>query len=481
VDLRDIARRAMRERDFEPDYSPEAMAEASALDGPAADGEGVRDLTSLPWASIDNDDSRDLDQLTVAHPGERGKDGAIRVLVAIADVDSLVPLGSAVDAHAHRNTTSIYTAGETFHMLPERLSTDLTSLVEGEDRLAMVVEYAVAEDGELSPGEVFRARVHNHAKLAYDDVGAWLSGEGPMPGRLRQVPEIPGQLRLQDEAARRLRCRRYERGALDLQTIQARPVFADGNLVDLKEDRANRAKELIEDFMIAANGVVAGYLDRRGYASLRRVVRSPKRWPRIVQIARELGEQLPEDPDAKALSGFLDRRREADPDRFPDLSLSVVKLLGSGEYAVDLPGEDPPGHFGLAARDYAHSTAPNRRYPDLVIQRLLKAAVVGGEAPYTVDELEALALHCTLREDEAQKVERRVGKSAAALLLVRKVGQSFDGFVTGASDKGTWVRILHPPVEGRVVEGFEGLDVGERVRVRLVDVDVERGFIDFKH
>lgn len=469
----------MRERNFEPDVPPEAVAEVAALDGQTGgDDPGVRDLTALPWASIDNDDSRDLDQLSV---GEAGEGGAIRVLVAIADVDSLVPLGSAVDAHAHRNTTSIYTAAETFHMLPERLSTDLTSLVEDEDRLAVVVEYTVAEDGELSPGEIFRARVHNHAKLAYDSVGAWLDHEGPMPGRMRQAPGIPEQIRLQDEAARRLRRRRYERGALDLQTIQARPVFSDGDLIDLKEDRANRAKELIEDFMIAANGVVAGYLDRQGYASLRRVVRSPKRWPRIVQIARELGERLPEEPDAKALSEFLDRRREADPDRFPDLSLSVVKLLGSGEYAVDLPGEDPPGHFGLAARDYAHSTAPNRRYPDLIIQRLLKAAIVRAKAPYSVDELESLALHCTLREDEAQKVERRVGKSAAALLLVRKVGQRFDGFVTGASEKGTWVRILHPPVEGRVVEGFEGLDVGERVRVRLAGVDVERGFIDFKH
>jgi VacB/RNase II family 3'-5' exoribonuclease len=477
-DLKAIARRAMLERDFEPDYPPEAMHEADALRGPGeADGDPkVRDLTDLPWASIDNDDSRDLDQLTVADPQ---KNGSTRVLVAVADVDVLVSRGSAIDEHAHHNTTSIYTAGQTFHMLPERLSTDLTSLVEGEDRLAMVVEMFVDEDGGVSPGEIFRARVHNHAKLAYPSVSAWLTGDGPMPGRMAQVKAIPEQIRIQDEAARRLRRRRAERGALDLQTIEARPVFTDGDLVDLREEGKNRAKDLIEDFMIAANGVTAAFLDKRGYASLRRVVRTPKRWPRIVDIARDLGERLPEEPDARALSDFLEGRRQADPDTFPDLSLSVVKLLGSGEYALDLPGQDPPGHFGLAVRDYAHSTAPNRRYPDLVLQRLLKAAVGRARSPYSTDELEALARHCTRKEDDAQKVERRVGKSAAALLLVRKVGQQFEGIVTGASDKGTWVRIFHPPVEGRVVKGEEGLDVGERTRVRLASVDVERGYIDF--
>ena len=480
-DLREIARRAMIERDLLPDFSDKVLAEVDRLSPVPVDADpDVRDLRYMLWCSIDNDDSRDLDQLTVAEtlPYE---DGNIRIWVAVADVDVLVPKGSAADKHAWHNTTSVYTGAEMFPMLPERLSTDLTSLNPGEDRLAMVVEMDISPDGTVVRSDVFRAAVHNHAKLAYNAVDAWIEDHGPMPERMEDVAGLAELVRLQDEAAQRLRRRRFEEGALELETIQARPVFADDDtLTDLEEDLRNRAKELIENFMIAANGVTARFLDSHGYASLRRVVRTPKRWPRIVDLARELGHRLPEEPDAAALEAFLEERHDADPETFPDLSLSVVKLLGSGEYAVDLPGQDPPGHFGLAVQDYAHSTAPNRRYPDLITQRLLKAALARERSPYTVEELEALARQCTRKEDDANKVERRVRKSVAAVLLERRIGQTFEGIVTGASNKGTWVRIFRPPVEGRVVRGERGLDVGDRVRVRLIDTNVEMGFIDFE-
>jgi exoribonuclease-2 len=364
-------------------------------------------------------------------------------------------------------------------MLPEKLSTDLTSLAAGEDRLAVVVEMVVEADGSVSSSRIYRAMVHNWAKLAYNGVGAWIEGKGPLPAAAAAVPGIAEQLKLQDEAAQRLRRLRVESGALSLETIEPRAVFADGQLTDLQAEVPNRAKHLIEDFMVAANGVAATFLDGKKFPSLRRVVRVPKRWPRIVEIAAALGERLPADPDSKALEEFLDRRRKADPDKFPDLSLSVIKLLGSGEYVVDPPGGEAPGHFGLAVRNYSHSTAPNRRYPDVLTQRLLKAALAGAPVPYSADELGQLATHCTEQEDAAQKVERQLRKSAAALLLQSRVGQRFDGFVTGASDKGTYVRIVHPPVEGRVMHGASGMDVGDRVHVKLISTDVERGFIDF--
>jgi len=471
----------MRERGLEPDFPPAAMAEVERLrpdtHGGDAGDDSVRDLRAMPWSSIDNDDTRDLDQLEVAEPLGGG---VTRLRVAIADVDALVRAGPAIDDHARTNTTSVYTAARTFPMLPERLSTDLTSLNDGEDRLAMVIEMAVAPDGSLAGSDLYRGLVRNRCKLAYDSVAAWLDGEGPMPPRMAAVPGIDEQVRLQDEAAGRLRRLRHEHGALDLETTEMKPVFVDGKVTDLREDKKNRAKELIEDFMIAANGVTARFLDGHGLPSLRRVVRTPKRWPRIVQIARDLGVHLPDDPDARALNEFLEKRRQADPDDFPDLSLSIIKLLGPGEYAVDPPGGDPPGHFGLAVKDYTHATAPNRRFPDLITHRLVKAALHRRPAPYSMDELEGLARHCTLQEDAANKVERQVRKSAAALLLEDRVGQSFDAVVTGASDKGTWVRtVRHPLVEGRLERGFEGLDVGDRLRVRLISTDVERGFIDF--
>ncbi len=476
--LQRIAHRVMLERGLLPDFAPEAVAQLAAITGPApVGGPATRDLRELQWCSIDNDDSMDLDQLTVAR---ELPDGAVQILVAIADVDALVGKGSAVDDHARTNTTSVYTAGEIFPMLPERLSTDLTSLADGQDRAAVVVEITVGADGSIAGSDVYRAAVTNHAKLAYDALAAWLEGHGPMPSVLAAVPGLDANLRLQDKVAQKLREVRHEHGALELQTIESRPVFDADEIRDLKPEERNRAKDLIEDVMVAANGVTARFLAGKGLPSLRRVVRTPKRWDRIVEVAAHLGVTLPGQPDPKALAVFLAKRRAADPMRFPDLSLTVIKLLGAGEYVVERPGQDAPGHFGLAVKDYTHATAPNRRFPDLITQRLLKAALAGSPPPYADRELAELATHCTQQEDAANKVERQVGKSAAAMLLAGKLGQEFDGIVTGASEKGTWVRVFHPPVEGRLMRGTEGADVGHPLRVRLVHTDVERGFIDFE-
>jgi VacB/RNase II family 3'-5' exoribonuclease len=474
-DLKSIARLAMLERGLRPEFSPEVLAETDRLTGPAADA-AVRDLRDLTWVSIDNDDSRDLDQLSVAEPVGGG---AVKVLVAIADVDALVHRDSAIDGHARHNTTSVYTAAEVFPMLPPKLSYDLTSLIEDNERLAVVVEMVVGDDGALQSSDVYRGHVLNHAKLAYDSVAAWLEGRGPAPGRATSVRGLESQLRLQDKVAQALRSVRREHGALQLETIEPRAVFEDEIITDLLAAEKNRAKELIEDLMVAANGVTARYLEGHRLPSMRRVLRSPERWERIIEVAAGLGERLTPAPDAAVLDTFLAKRRAADPDGFPDLSLTIVKLMGRGEYEVEVPGRSGPGHFGLAVADYTHSTAPNRRFPDLITQRLLKAALVGTRLPYTIDELEDLARHCTEQEDNANKVERRVRKSAAALLLQSRIGHRFEGIVTGAADKGTWVRVFHPPVEGRVVQGFKGLEVGDRVQVELVAADVERGFIDF--
>lgn len=467
----------MRERGIEPEFPPAAIAQAEQLDE-TPDGVPVppKDLRSLLWCSIDNDDSRDLDQLTWA---EKRDDGNVRIYIAVADVDALVKKDTPVDRRARHNTTSVYTAARVFPMLPEKLSTDLTSLNEGQDRLAMVIELTVREDGESTQGEIYRALVHNHAKLAYNRVAAWLDGEEDEPEKVTNVPGLAETLRLQDKTGDTMRALRHQHGALDLDTIEARPVIRDGQVVDLKRDARNNARMLIEDFMIAANGVTARFLSRKGFASIRRVVRSPERWDRIEKIAEELGDRLPPDPDAKALEEFLRRRKKIDPMRFPDLSLSIVKAMGAGEYVVEKPGANAIGHFGLAVKDYTHSTAPNRRYPDLIAHRLVKAALAGKKSPYGYDELAQLAEHCTQQEDAANKVERQVRKSAAACVLERRIGERFDGIVTGASSKGTWVRIFQPPVEGKLVRGEKGLDIGDRVHVKLVDVNVERGFIDF--
>jgi VacB/RNase II family 3'-5' exoribonuclease len=464
----------MAERGLEPDFSPAVLAETAALEPPTAGAE-VKDLRGLAWASIDNDDSRDLDQLSVAEPVAGG---AVKILVAVADVDALVSAASAIDAHARRNTTSVYTPAAIFPMLPERLSTDLSSLNPDADRLALVVEMLVGADGGLGASSVSRALVRNHAKLAYKGVAAWLDG-GPAPAALAAARGVDEQMRLQDGVAQRLKGQRHAHGALSLQTPEARAVFEADVLTDLRPEEPNRAKELIEELMIAANGVTARFLAAHRFPSVRRVLRSPERWARIVELAEGLHDTLPAEPDGGALEAFLARRRRAEPATFPDLSLSIVKLLGSGEYVVETPGSAAPGHFGLAVQDYTHSTAPNRRYPDLVTQRLLKAVLAGRPVPYDADGLEALARHCTEQEDNAKKVERQVRKSAAALLLEPMVGRQFDGIVTGASDKGTWARLLRPAVEGKVVRGFEGLDVGDRVHLRLLATDVERGYIDF--
>ncbi|MBZ0170400.1 ribonuclease II [Candidatus Methylomirabilis lanthanidiphila] len=476
-DLQAIARQAMLARGLLPDFSPAVMLEVSRLIRPVTTRTpAIRDLRGLLWCSIDNDDSRDLDQLTVAEPLG---DGAVKILVAVADVDALAPRGSATDAHAQHNTTSVYTAAETFPMLPLALSTDLTSLGEDEDRLAIVIEMVVNPDGSLEGSNIFRARVANHAKLTYNSVAVWLDGQGPAPERVATVDGLDEQLRIQDRVAQTLRTVRHRHGALSLETIEPRAVFDDGVLTDLRVEEKNRARELIEDLMIAANRVTSGYLETLGLPSLRRILRSPQRWQRIVELAADQHERLPPEPDAAALEAFLSKRRRIDPARFPDLSLTVVKLIGRGEYVAEGPGETSPGHFGLAVQDYTHSTAPNRRFPDLITQRLLKAALGGRQAPYRIEELSALARHCTEQEDNASKVERRVRKSAAALLLESQIGQRFDAIVTGAAEKGTWVRIVRPPAEGKLVQGFKGLDVGDRLHVELISTDVERGLIDF--
>jgi len=467
----------MTERGLLPDFSPKAVSELSAITGAAASpGDSYRNMRELLWCSIDNDDSRDLDQLTVA---EARPGGAVRVLVAIADVDALVKKGTGLDDHARQNTTSVYTVCQIFPMLPERLSTDLTSLNLDADRLAIVIEIIVGGDGSLLSSDVYPAIVRNRAKLAYNSVAAWLEGKGPMPEAVGKIPGLDQNLRLQDGLAQKLKDLRHAHGALSLETIEARPVFADGVLKDFEAEESNRAKDIIQDFMIAANGVTSRYLASKNVPALRRIVRTPKRWDRIVEIAAEKGTKLPAEPDAKALEEFLVSARTADPVRFPDLSLSIIKLMGPGEYVVEPPGGIPPGHFGLAVKDYTHSTAPNRRFPDLITQRLVKSVAAGQLSPYKTSELITLAAHCTDQEDAAKKVERQVEKSAAAMLLESRIGEQFDGIVTGASVKGTWVRVFKPPVEGRLVSGFENMDVGHTVRVELTHTDVERGYIDF--
>ena len=467
----------MKAAGLEPTFSPAAEAQLAALASAPTATPDVADLREQLWCSIDNDDSRDLDQLSVAHVE---KDG-VRIAVAIADVDALVKKDTPIDDHARTNTTSVYTPAGSFPMLPEKLSTDLTSLNADRDRLALVIEMVIGPDGEVRDSQLRRALVRNHAKLAYNAVAAWLDGNSPAPAPVQAVAGMDEQLRIQDRVATTMKALRHRHGALTLSTIESRAVYRDDQLADLTVDEPNRAKQLIEDFMVAANGVCARFLQDRSFPSLRRVLRPPERWERIVGLAHDLGEKLPPEPDATELEAFLVRRSQVDPGHFADLSLSVVKLLGRGEYAVAHAGKsaEVSGHFGLAVRDYTHSTAPNRRFPDLVTQRLIKAALVKAPVPYRPDELDALALRCTEQEDKATKVERLVKKSAAASLLSTRIGQTFTGIVTGASAKGTWVRVAHPIAEGKLVRGAEGLDVGDRVQVVLVHTDIQRGFIDF--
>ncbi len=472
IDMVQVARRVVQDNGFLADIPAGLESTIPARDPE----EGARDLTQLAWSSIDNQESRDLDQIEVA---ERLADGAIRVLVGIADVDALVPKHSPIDDFAAQNTCTLYTGVHTFPMLPEELSTGRTSLLEdGQARLAVVTDFVVKKDGNIDDSKtaIYIARVLNKAKLVYEQVGAWLEGHGDAP---HGGAVIADQLKIQDEAAQRLRGLRHEHGALDFETIEASPVVEGNQIVDLQIQHKNRARELIEDLMIAANGATARYLEQRKRSSMRRVVQKPKRWDRIVALAGSFGTQLPAEPDSRALSQFLEDRRKKDPSKFADVSLSVVKLLGPGVYALQRASDPDQGHFGLAVDDYNHSTAPNRRYPDLVTQRLLKAAARNVPSPYSDEELQQIADHCTERENASRKVERTMRKVAAATFLSNRIGDEFDAIVTGASDKGVFARLFSPPAEGRIVRGEEGLDVGDKLRVRLVDTAPAKGFIDF--
>ena len=476
-DLAASAREEMLHEGFQPDFSPGTEEQVEALrvrPAPVASGDVV-DLRTLPWSSIDNDTSRDLDQIEYA---ER-VDGGIRLLIGIADVDAAVAMGTPIDRHASEQTTTVYTEVHTFPMLPVELSTGLTSLNENADRLAVVVDFVVAADGSIGSSSIRCAVVRNKAQLTYDGVGSWLEGTAPAPAKVAASSELQAQLRLQDEAAGALREKRHELGALDFDRTEAHAVIADGAVTGIAAERKNRASALIEDLMVAANEVMARALTDAGVASIRRVVKAPERWARIVDLAAQHGTKLPVEPDSAALAAYRARQKSSDPIHYQDLSLAVVKLMGPGEYVVMRPGDSSPGHFGLAAHDYTHSTAPNRRFADMVTQRLIKAVLAKQPGPYADAELDAIAGNCTIKEDAARKVERTMQKRIAAVALHDRVGQSFDGVVTGVTPKGVFVRVFHPPVEGRLMRGEHGLDVGDRLRVTLLDTDPQRGFIDF--
>ena len=474
IDLLTLARESMRAKGFDPDFSPAVLAQAQAISPQPMPG--TRDLRSLLWSSIDNDSSKDLDQIEYAEPATNGR---IRVMIAIADVDAAVSRATPIDARAADQTVSVYTHARVFPMLPEQLSTGLTSLNEGEERLAIVTDLMVESDGSCSSVELYQARVVNRAKLTYNAVGPWLEGDGAAPRAIAASKELERQVRLQDEAAGALRQARFHRGALRFERSEAEVVVEDGKVKSFAAARKNRAGELIEDFMLAANQSLARRLRELGVWSIRRVVKAPRRWDRIVEIAQRKNATLPAQPDVAALSAFLEGRRAADPAGFAELSLSVLKLLGPGEYAVEAPGDTEPDHFSLAALDYTHSTAPNRRFADMVTQRIVKAALTGASPPYAANELDAIARNCTFKEDQARKVERLMDKRIAAMALADHVGQRFDAVVTGVTPKGTFVRVANPPAEGRLMEGEHGADVGDRVAVRLLRVDARMGFIDF--
>jgi exoribonuclease-2 len=481
-DLVAAAHAAMIEHGFQPDFPAPATAELSAIEAHPAmpDAPGAQDLRSLLWSSIDNDTSKDLDQIEWA---EQLPDGRIRVLIGVADVDARVSKGTALDTHAGSETTSVYTGVKVFPMLPAELSEGITSLNENEDRVALVIEYAVDASGTVTDGKAYRAIVRNRAQLAYNGVGAWLEGRGPAPAKVAASADLAAQLKLQDTAAQHMLGSRFQHGALDLETIETRPVMLAGQAVDITSQEKNRATSLIEEFMVAANGVIAKTFEDAGVASIRRIVRTPKRWDRIVEVANGLGTKLPAEPDSKALNDFLLIQKQKDPDHFPDLSLTVVKLMGPGEYVLVKPNEVSPGHFGLAVQDYTHSTAPNRRFPDVVTQRLMKAFLAKAAQPYSEGDLNSIALRCTQMEDAARKVEREMEKRIAAVVLRPRIGQTFQAIVTGVNNYGTFVRTLDPHVDGMLVNagkpGAKGLDVGDKLAVKLVSTDPVRGFIDF--
>ena len=477
LDLQAVAKTVVQQHGFQPDFAPEVQQQLQQLRANPpliAAGATVRDLRSLLWSSIDNDTSRDLDQIEVA---ERLPNGDVKVLIGIADVDAFVPKQSAIDRHAAREATTVYTGIRNFPMLPEELSTGKTSLLEHQDCLSVVTEFVVTADGHVTSSNVYRALVRNQAQLQYNSIGAWLEGAAAAPPKVAASADLQAQLRLQDEVAQKLRSRRYENGALDLQTDEVYPLVLNAQVVDVVNQQKNHATELIEDFMIAANGVVARLLDK--VSSLRRIVKQPERWDRIVQLAAGYGEKLPATPDSKALNDFLVKRSTADPDHFADLSLSVIKLIGPGEYVLERPGDPEAGHFGLAVQDYTHSTAPNRRFADIVTQRIIKSVLASQPNPYSDDELSAIATNCTQRGDAARKVEREMAKRMAAVAMQNRIGATFDAIVTGATPKGTFVRVAQPRGEGLLAQGQQGVDVGDKLRVKLIRTDVQHGFIDF--
>ena len=476
-DIARIATNAMVERGLEPEFSPAVIKQLDKINAPGEDQDpNIFDLTDLLWCSLDNDDSRDLDQLTVA---EELKNGLIKIFVAIADVDAVVKKDTPIDQHAKMNAASIYTSARIFPMLPEKLSTNLTSLNPDEDRLAIVVEMVIDKEGFVTSPHVYRAKVRNKAQLAYDAISDWIDGKIPPPEALAKVKGMAEQLQIQDKTAQIIRKRRRAQGSLELEIFEPKAIFEGEKVVGIVQQVQNRGRQLIEEFMIATNECTAKFLAAQGHSSLRRVVRSPEKWLRIVELAKRYGESLPSQPNSKALSIFLARQHQSDPIRFPDLSLVIVKLMGSGEYVVERPNAEPVGHFGLAVRDYTHSTAPNRRYPDLITLRMIKSALQQKKPAYSNDELELLADHCSNQEDAARKVERRVRKSEAALVLSSHINQTFDAIVTGKSITATWVRIFDMPVEGLLSDGLPDLEVGRKLRVKLVSTNVEKGFIDF--
>ena len=477
IDLQAIAKQVMLENGFEPEFPAQVQQELSSIQAhpPALNVDGnIRDLRGLLWSSIDNDTSRDLDQIEVA---ERLSNGETKVMVGIADVDAFVSQGTAIDQHAAKETTTVYTGVRNFPMLPEQLSTGASSLLENQDKLSLVVEFIVDQKGCVSGGTAYRAVTRNKAQLTYNAVGAWLEGKSAAPPKVAASAELAQQLKLQGDAAQKLKNERHEHGALNIESTETRPILLNEEVVDVVRQEKNMATELIEDFMIAANGVVARMLEQ--VPSIRRIVRTPQHWDRIAQLASQSGDKLPSQPDSKALNDFLTRRKAADPDHFPDLSLAVIKLMGPGEYVLECPGDPVQGHFGLAVQDYTHSTAPNRRFADIVTHRILKAVIGKRSQPYSQNDLSEVARNCTMKEDAARKVERGMSKRIAAVAMSRRIGQSFDAVVTGVTDHGTFVRVLQPRVEGLLAQGAQGVDVGDKLRVKLVRTDAERGYIDF--
>jgi VacB/RNase II family 3'-5' exoribonuclease len=477
LDLQAAAKQIMLEHGFEPEFPAAVSGQLAQLkkNPPAVDAGGdIRDLRNLLWSSIDNDTSRDLDQIEVAAPASNGD---VKIMIGIADVDAFAAKQTPIDQHAACETTTVYTGVRNFPMLPEELSTGITSLLENQDRLSVVYEFVVDSAGNVKSPEVYRAVVRNKAQLQYNSVGAWLEGRAAAPPKVARSNELQQQLKLQDEVAQRLRKQRQQNGALNLDTDEVHPLIVNDQVVDVVKQQKNRATDLIEDFMVAANGVVARLLEN--VSSLRRIVRTPERWDRIVQLAATKGEKLPAQPDSKALNDFLLRRKAADPDHFADVSLIVIKLIGPGEYVLERAGETAPGHFGLAVQDYTHSTAPNRRFADIVTQRLIKAMLAGQKNPYSDDELTAVASNCTQKEDAARKVEREMAKRLAAVAMQHRIGEVFDAIVTGVTQHGTFVRVLQPHIEGLLAQGQQGLDVGDKLHAKLIRTDPQRGYIDF--